>query len=193
MVRSRVGIVFRYVPNVGARLAAVVIDVRGLGDVFKPLHEDTAARGAAFVGHGGGTTIVFLLAHQWEGAFLRENLALGRSRLLKSCSRPMTLALTTTLAFEAETASQRRLSCLLGSPVGYRDAWGGWIQLDSAIRAREVSSQSHLPAVALTSFTADDDRQHALHAGFEAHLAKPIDAHSLVEAVAALARGVRMS
>jgi CheY-like chemotaxis protein len=61
-----------------------------------------------------------------------------------------------------------------------------------AIRAQEVSSQSHLPAVALTSFTADDDRQHALHAGFEAHLAKPIDAHSLVEAVAALARGVRM-
>jgi PAS domain S-box-containing protein len=61
-----------------------------------------------------------------------------------------------------------------------------------AIRAQEVSSQSHLPAAALTSFTGEDDRQHALRAGFETHLAKPIDAHSLVEAVATLARGVRM-
>jgi PAS domain S-box-containing protein len=62
-----------------------------------------------------------------------------------------------------------------------------------AIRAQEVSSQSHLPAAALTSFTGDDDRQRALQAGFEAHLAKPIDTHSLIEAVASLARGVRTS
>jgi PAS domain S-box-containing protein len=60
-----------------------------------------------------------------------------------------------------------------------------------AIRAQETASQSHLPAAALTSFTRDDDRQRALQAGFDAHFAKPIDAPSLVEAVAALARGVR--
>jgi PAS domain S-box-containing protein len=60
-----------------------------------------------------------------------------------------------------------------------------------AIRAHEASWHSHLPAAALTSFTGDDDRQRALKAGFDAHLAKPIDAHSLIEAVAALARGVR--
>jgi CheY-like chemotaxis protein len=61
-----------------------------------------------------------------------------------------------------------------------------------AIREREVSSKSHLPAAALTSFARDDDRLRALQAGFETHLAKPIDAHSLIAAVAALAQGVRM-
>ena len=61
------------------------------------------------------------------------------------------------------------------------------------IRAREVSEKSHLPAAALTSFAREDDRQRALDAGFDAHFAKPIDAHSLVTAVAALAHGVRTS
>jgi CheY-like chemotaxis protein/nitrogen-specific signal transduction histidine kinase len=60
-----------------------------------------------------------------------------------------------------------------------------------AIRAREVSGKTHLPAAALTSFARDDDRQRALQAGFEAHFAKPIDARSLIEAVASLAQGVR--
>jgi CheY-like chemotaxis protein/two-component sensor histidine kinase len=63
--------------------------------------------------------------------------------------------------------------------------------LIGAIRAREASAQSQLPAAALTSFARDDDRQRALHAGFEAHFAKPIDTRSLIEAVAALAHGVK--
>jgi PAS domain S-box-containing protein len=43
-----------------------------------------------------------------------------------------------------------------------------------------------LPAVALTSLAREEDRQEALQAGFELHLAKPIDSQSLVEAVASL-------
>jgi len=47
-----------------------------------------------------------------------------------------------------------------------------------------------LPAVALTSLAREEDRQEALQAGFELHLAKPIDSQSLVEAVASLVNRV---
>jgi hypothetical protein len=52
MVRSRVWIVFGYIPNVGAGFAAVVIDVRALREFSKPPHEDTAADRAATARHG---------------------------------------------------------------------------------------------------------------------------------------------
>ena len=43
------------------------------------------------------------------------------------------------------------------------------------------------PAVALTAFARDSDRRRALLAGYQAHLAKPIDATQLLETVARLA------
>jgi len=45
-----------------------------------------------------------------------------------------------------------------------------------------------IPAAALTAFAREEDRQEALDAGFQLHLSKPIDAGSLVAAVATLAR-----
>lgn len=54
------------------------------------------------------------------------------------------------------------------------------------IRAREVSGQ-HLPAVALTTCTREEDRVCALEAGFEKHLAKPIEPSHLVSEIAHLA------
>src|SRR5207245_2735462 len=43
-----------------------------------------------------------------------------------------------------------------------------------------------IPAAALTAFVRDEDRRQALGAGFQVHLAKPIDPHALVDAVARL-------
>jgi signal transduction histidine kinase/CheY-like chemotaxis protein len=43
-----------------------------------------------------------------------------------------------------------------------------------------------IPAVALTAHAREEDRQVALRAGFQMHLTKPIDARSLVAAIAAL-------
>jgi signal transduction histidine kinase/CheY-like chemotaxis protein len=43
-----------------------------------------------------------------------------------------------------------------------------------------------IPAAALTSCARDEDRQQALRAGFQLHLAKPIEGHSLIAAVASL-------
>ncbi|HEX4341563.1 MAG TPA: ATP-binding protein [Polyangiaceae bacterium] len=53
-------------------------------------------------------------------------------------------------------------------------------------RVRADSNSKSIPAVALTAFARAEDRQRALAAGFQRHLAKPIDPAKLVAAVAAL-------
>ncbi len=59
------------------------------------------------------------------------------------------------------------------------------------IRQVRNSTQKHsnrLPAVALTAYARTEDRQQALEAGFQMHLAKPIEPDDLIEAIATLAR-----
>ena len=54
------------------------------------------------------------------------------------------------------------------------------------VRALSAPRLASIPAAALTAFARAEDRQQALQAGFQLHLAKPIDARSLVAAVASL-------
>jgi CheY-like chemotaxis protein/two-component sensor histidine kinase len=56
------------------------------------------------------------------------------------------------------------------------------------IRAGVVPGMATLPAAALTAFAREEDRQLALSAGFQMHLAKPIAPRSVIGAVATLAR-----
>jgi CheY-like chemotaxis protein len=56
------------------------------------------------------------------------------------------------------------------------------------LRAMESSGIASIPAAALTAFAREEDRNRALQAGFQMHLAKPIDRSSLVDAVASLGR-----
>jgi CheY-like chemotaxis protein len=49
-------------------------------------------------------------------------------------------------------------------------------------------SIAHVPAVAVTAFARDFDRQQSQHAGFQSHVAKPFDAAELVGIVRHLAR-----
>jgi len=55
------------------------------------------------------------------------------------------------------------------------------------VRARGAEKGGDLPAAALTAYARVEDRRRALEAGFQTHLAKPIDPSELVAAVAALA------
>jgi CheY-like chemotaxis protein len=61
-------------------------------------------------------------------------------------------------------------------------------QLIERIRGHRDPLVRHLPAAALTAYARSDDRVKALRAGFQIHLAKPIDPTELVTAVAALAK-----
>ncbi len=55
------------------------------------------------------------------------------------------------------------------------------------MRATSRSSRA-LPAVAVTAFARSEDRDRALAAGFQEHVAKPVDPAALIELVARLAR-----
>ncbi len=56
-------------------------------------------------------------------------------------------------------------------------------------RVRTQKSGEDLPALAMTAFAAPEDKRRALVAGFQAHMAKPIDPHELIAVVAGLVGG----
>jgi CheY-like chemotaxis protein len=60
---------------------------------------------------------------------------------------------------------------------------------------REIRARGHdaedLPAVAVTAFASPEDRRRALAAGFQVHLAKPVDPHELTDVIAGLAKSAR--
>ena len=53
------------------------------------------------------------------------------------------------------------------------------------------SEASNVPAVALTAFVTEKDRELVLAAGFQEHLTKPVDLSSLIEVIERLANGDR--
>ena len=61
-------------------------------------------------------------------------------------------------------------------------------QLLKSIRAQAGGNGSRVPALALTAFARSEDRQLALSAGFDEHLAKPVDPDRLLSTIARLAR-----
>jgi CheY-like chemotaxis protein len=52
---------------------------------------------------------------------------------------------------------------------------------------RTTTSPDRLPAAALTAYTRPDDADRARAAGFQVHLAKPVEPEQLVKVVARLA------
>jgi CheY-like chemotaxis protein len=54
-------------------------------------------------------------------------------------------------------------------------------------RVRAKRSAKDLPAAALTAFARLDDRKRALRAGFQTHVAKPVDPEELTAVIASLA------
>jgi len=68
------------------------------------------------------------------------------------------------------------------SDIGLPDEDG--YSLMRQIRLREKDRGGFLPAIALTGYARADDRQQALAAGFQAHVAKPVEPAELIAAIA---------
>ena len=60
-------------------------------------------------------------------------------------------------------------------------------ELIRSVRALPAKEGGLIPAAALTAFARSEDRTRALLAGFQSHLAKPIEPSELVAVVASLA------
>jgi len=54
------------------------------------------------------------------------------------------------------------------------------------VRRMEASRGRHLPAIAVTAYTAPEDRRHALEAGYEVYVAKPVLASAVAFLIASL-------
>jgi CheY-like chemotaxis protein len=57
--------------------------------------------------------------------------------------------------------------------------------------ATELSRLSRLPAVALTAMARPEDRMQSLAAGFQMHVAKPVEPAELIMVIASLTRNQR--
>jgi signal transduction histidine kinase/CheY-like chemotaxis protein len=75
---------------------------------------------------------------------------------------------------------------LIVSDIGMPDRDG--YELLRAVRSLGPERGGDVPAIALTAFARAEDRMRALHAGYSAHVPKPIDVAELVSAVATLVR-----
>lgn len=84
-----------------------------------------------------------------------------------------------------DALSQSRPDLLL-SDIGMPDMDG--YMLIRQVRSRAPEQGSQIPAIALTAYASDTDAQRSLAAGFQQHLAKPIEPLTLVMAVANLVR-----
>jgi signal transduction histidine kinase len=71
------------------------------------------------------------------------------------------------------------------SDIGMPDKDG--YQLMRELRTLPVSQGGKTPAIALTAFARSEDRTRALLAGYQVHIAKPIEPHELVVTIGSLA------
>jgi signal transduction histidine kinase/ActR/RegA family two-component response regulator len=86
---------------------------------------------------------------------------------------------------EALAAFDRARPDVLVSDIGFPFEDG--YSLIRKIRAREHGNGDRVPAAALTAYAGAEDRLRALEAGFQTHLAKPVDPSELIATVARLA------
>ena len=75
---------------------------------------------------------------------------------------------------------------LLLSDIGMPDQSG--YELMQLVRALPREAGGGIPAVALTAFARPEDRDKALNAGFQSHVAKPVEQGELLAAILALTR-----
>ncbi len=104
------------------------------------------------------------------------------SRVLQDCGA---VVVTATSGREALELLSEAAHDILVSDVGMPEMDG----LDLIRRLR--SQGRRLPAIALTAFARPQDRMQALAAGFDMHLAKPVEPQELIVVIAALLRSGR--
>jgi PAS domain S-box-containing protein len=94
--------------------------------------------------------------------------------------------MTASSAAEALSDVQQQEFDLLISDVGMPDEDG--YSLIRKVRAMDHSRTKPLPAIALTAYARTEDRVKSIEAGFQMHLAKPVEPVELLAMVTALAK-----
>jgi PAS domain S-box-containing protein len=88
---------------------------------------------------------------------------------------------------DAVAAIEQRWPDVLVSDIGMPGEDG--YDLIRRVRGLEALSGRHLPAIALTAYAAAEDRRRTLRAGYDTHLAKPVEASAFAPLIASLLPG----
>jgi CheY-like chemotaxis protein len=91
-------------------------------------------------------------------------------------------------AAQAHVEYERKQPHVIIADIGMPDE-DGYTLLGKIRGLERELGHGRVPAIALTAFARRQDRQHALAAGFDEHLAKPVDSARLVEVLARLVDG----
>lgn len=102
-----------------------------------------------------------------------DNLEVVRTILTQQGS---TVLIARSAAAALEQMTQSRPDLLI-SDIGMPEADG--YELIRQVRSLPDKRDSQIPAIALTAYVREEDRQRALAAGFQQHLAKPVDTTEL--------------
>jgi CheY-like chemotaxis protein len=97
------------------------------------------------------------------------------------------VVITAASAQEALTALERFTPDVLLSDIGMPDMDGYMLMRN--VRSRAATNGGQIPAIALTAYAGELNQQQALAAGFQQHLAKPIEPMILIDAIASLLSG----
>lgn len=89
---------------------------------------------------------------------------------------------TAATASEAIAQASNQRPDILVSDIGLPDVDG--YELIRRIRRLEAEGLDSIPAVALTAFARSEDRTRALRAGYQAHIAKPVEPAELIATLA---------
>jgi PAS domain S-box-containing protein len=104
------------------------------------------------------------------------------TRLLESHGAVVTAAAS---AVEALSLFRRDRPDMLISDIGLPEIDG--YDLMRRIRQEDASAGGHTPAIAVTAYARAEDRTRALRAGYQGHIAKPVEPAELVSAIASFA------
>ncbi len=104
------------------------------------------------------------------------------ARVLEECKAQVTAVGS---ASEALAVVSRLRPHVLVSDIGMPRIDG--YELLRTIRNRRPEDGGQIPALALTAYASAEDRERAMAAGYQRHLAKPVDPSDLVDVVAELA------
>ena len=85
---------------------------------------------------------------------------------------------------DAVAAIEQRWPDVLVSDIGMPGEDG--YDLIRRVRRLEAVRGRHIPAIALTAYAAAEDRRRMLHAGYDSHVAKPVEASAFAPLIASL-------
>ena len=138
------------------------------------LHASSPARHQIAAGELDGVSVLAVDDERDAQALLAEVLEAAGARVRTAAS-----------AQQALVALDVEIPHVLVADLGMPEVDG--FRLIERVRSHPNPRVRALPAAALTAYARSDDRMSALRAGFQLHLAKPIDPAELVTTIAALA------